>query len=237
MKTTLAEFLAHPGGDYGYESLGDYALVLQTLLRTAAAYRDRAGSSFTGPSEWLTGYGGTISRTPPSWHSGRDGCTTYGSHLRQIYHDVTVAVAMANKPGYNYASQRWAQEQRITWDLIIRRPSHPNRRTAEQQAWERFRSLHGKRLCPHSLNGHHRHVNVITGNRLIIAPGAIFITFDVTDRQEFKQRCGSSWSWNSLTDKPNPVWKTNKETFAEYLDRAIAYFQTEAASYHPKRYR
>lgn len=221
MKTTLAQYFAHPLFDVGYNRLSTAAIILQTLLESAVEFREKGRWGSSGPTEWLSGYGGCVNCIDHHWHSSRDGLKTYAEHLRQIFYDTLESVSMAHMPGAGYDSfNRWRDAHGIGFSKVIKRRMVESSREDEMKAWAKLIALEGAKLCDVSLNRCHRGVNVGKGVQLCIGSKHIWVTLQVTNRTEYRQLCGSSWSWSSLTGQKYPTWKPGKESFAAFLERA-----------------
>lgn len=229
MKTSLANYFSNPLFDVGYNRLSTAAMILQTLLESAVDFRESGRWGSAGPTEWLSGYGGCVNCIDQSWHSSRNGCTSYADHLRQIYFDIIESVSMANLPGHPSDSfQRWRDAHEIGFGKIIKRRMVESSRDAEIKAWDKLWALDGAKLCDVSLNRCHRGVNVGKHVQLHIGSKHVTVTLQVSNRTEYKERCGSCWSWSSLTGQKNPTWKPGKESFAAFLERAATEFITKS---------
>lgn len=219
MRTTLSRYFSHPLFHVGSNTLSEAVVILQTLMVSAENYREKGPWGWSGPHEYLCGYGGCVNCHDQVWHSARDGCVTYGQHLERIFLDVLKAVSLAHAHAFP-AFVKWREEQGIGWGKVIQRRVVESRRNDEEMAWEKLRALDGARLCAGSLNRCHRGINVGKGLQLCVSRRAVVVSLNVSSRKEYGDRCGSSWSWSGLTGRRYPRWEMTRESFAEFLNRA-----------------
>lgn len=229
MKKTLGE-LIEPGFDH-YRSIGELARTLQFLMSTAHTFRDRGRWGTSGPQEYLCAYGGCVNSDNQPWHSGRIVCgmdsgdTTTWQQNHDSIRDSILNALCARYP----AELRWRKRHKISLDMLLKFPMAYQNQDDEKKAWENLMALHGFKLPVSTLNDCHRSVNVLCEPELVISRHCIKISVSVTQRQEMRSRCRSSWDVCFLAretkwSKP-PCWNSRRETFADFVLRAIEFYK------------
>lgn len=231
MKKTLGE-LIEPGFRY-HRSTGELARTLQFLMSTAHSFRDQGRWGKSGPHEYLCAYGGCVNCDTQPWHSGR--ITSSNPHVTdtttwQENHD-SIRDCILNSLCARYPAElRWRKRHKISLDMVLKFPMAYQNQDNEKKAWEQLMGLHGFKLPVSTLNSCHRSVNVLCEPQLVISRHCIKITVNVTQRQEMRRRCRSSWDVcflcrdNRKFSKP-PFWNSRRETFAAFILRAVEFYK------------
>ena len=219
MNKTLAELL-DPDFDH-YRSVGELARTMQFLLAAAKPFhRPRR----TGPSETLADYTSCHGSYAQHWHSGR---MTHGFNnnytvtWQQVHDNLyrRILAGLCNWPD-------WRKKCKIDLHMPLKFPMAYQHKEPEIVAWDKLMALHGYKLPVSTLNSCHRSVNVLAAPELEILPDGIIISVQVTQRQELRSgRCFSRWDANLLTHTKEPCWNCRREMFAEFVERAVAFYK------------
>jgi len=230
MKKTLGE-LIEPGFSH-YRSIGELARALQFLMSTAHTFRDPGRWGTSGPQEYLCAYGGCVNNETQPWHSGRIVSTnphvvetTTWQENQDSIRDCILNALCARYP----AEVRWRNRHKISLDMMLKFPMAYQNQDDEKKAWVQLMALHGYKLPVSTLNSCHRSVNVLCEPELVISRHCVKITVSVTQRQEMRSRCRSSWDACFLArdtkfSKP-PCWNSRRETFAAFVLRAVEFYK------------
>ena len=230
MKKTLGE-LIEPGFSH-YRSIGELARTLQFLMSTAHTFRDPGRWGTSGPQEYLCAYGGCVNNETQPWHSGRIVSTnphvvetTTWQENQDSIRDCILDALCSRYP----AELRWRKRHKISLDMMLKFPMAYQNQDAEKKAWAQLMALHGYKLPVSTLNSCHRSVNVLCEPELVISRHCVKITVSVTQRQEMRSRCRSSWDVCFLArdteySKP-PCWNSRRETFAAFVLRAVEFYK------------
>lgn len=207
-------------------SLGSSALVLQALMAPARRFRDTGRWGSSGPGEILNGYNGCVNAHLHPWHTSRNRLTTHRSHVDNILSCILSALCSDQA-----ACRLWRKAQSILLEseFTFRSPGDEFSRADEVKAFEGFMALHGHRL-PHSLNSCHRDVKVLCFPELNIGRAGITLEVQATSATELRvsKESASRWAVSFLAETAPPAWKWQRETFAEFLLRATAYYREVA---------
>lgn len=220
MKATIAQ-LIRPSR--GYENVGDLALALQWLIRTATPYWRQTRLGFTGPHQELVNYGSCTNCFDKGWHTsrmniydqrGRALVQDYRSQCRNIKECILAAICCDDQ-----TSRKWRAEKSISLDTVIKIPSCHGAAKCE---FDDFMAITGTKLPVKTLNSFYDGVNLLCDPELIIDATSVMLTCGVTDRFEIKLHCGSSWNIDFLCRRPHARWRHTRETFPDFIARAKA---------------
>lgn len=227
MKKTLAELL-HPGFGH-YRSIGELARTLRHLLATAHTFRTPGRWGSSGPSEELCDYGSCVNCADQPWHSGRINSTSghHGTTTWQENHDSIYECILAAICNEYPACERWRKRHKIHLHMPLRFPMAYQNNDKEKTAWESVLSLHRHKLPVSTLNSCHRAVNVLAAPELEISRFSITLRVCVTQRTEMRTSpdCYSRWDACFLTRTLKPKWNCQRETFANFLLRAVEFYR------------
>lgn len=206
-----------------YRDLGELARALQYLLFTAHNYRSPGRYGSSGPTETLSGHAGCVNCKGYQWHSNRDWLKTYKEHCANICDCITSALCDSDP-----IFVLWRKEQRIGLETQLRFPikNHNPGDPLPEPAWELFQSLHGYRLTE-SINPVWKDVKMLCFPQLFIGGCGVYLGIEATSATELRRskECASRWNTAQLTERPDPVWKTTRETFAQFFVRGVEHFK------------
>lgn len=244
MKKTLADLL-DPNFDH-YRSVGELARTLQFLMASAEDYRDHSGRwGSSGPGESLSNYGGCTNHVEHDylWHSGRiaSTCPWHPDVTTwQQNHDCLYKCILAGLCGESKIFERWRKEKGINLHMQLKFQMAYQHHELEQSAWKKFMELHRHQLNVPTLNICHKRVNLLAAPQLIIRPSGVTTSICVTQKSEMREspQCYSRWEFKFLMRDTkwgtNPKWNCQRETFAEFILRAVAFYKSVPSSFAPK---
>lgn len=233
MKTTLGDIL-HPF--HSFQTIAERALAIRWLMQSSARYwRPRQSG---GPRNMLSGHGYSIGNekhafTPRCHVSVPNDCVDWNQAM-----EATEISIMGSLCDQRDDSRRWRTECGIGLDteIKIRTRKRQSQQPEEQAAWRRLIQLHGKDIGGPSLNDRHRNITVLIAPELCISEDGIWIRCRTSDKTELRicNRGSAYSSWDVcflLRDKRGnnrrpPTWKPARETFVEFIDRAIRFYMS-----------
>ena len=243
MKKTLASILNPQYSTYW--TIGEYAAVLNYLMRQKAKeYRDQGHWGSSGPWETLVNHNGCVNSLNETWHSSRitsgqpRSTTTWEENIAAL-HTCIMGALCSDSPAFC----QWRKELDIHLQTVVKVPMGHQFYHEEKKAWEQIERLHKHTLKVPTLNSAHRGVNVLAEPQLIISESGVFIECSVTDKQELQSSplCYSRWQvaflcrehppWDRL-----PRWIPQRETFAEFCERAAHHYRGITASIEYKEF-
>lgn len=228
MKKTLGELL-DPSFDH-YRSIGELAKTLSFLMTNAQQYRDKGEWGESGIHETLVNYRSCVNCLSHNWHSSR--ITTQSETTTwQQNHDTIYECILGSLCATFPSACKWRACHEIGLDMLLKFPMAYQNQEKERNAWDALMSLHKHVLPVKSLNTCHRGVNVLADPQLIISKDSIHIAVAVTLKSELREsaRCYSRWDYSFLTRTAPNKWNCQRETFAEFVLRSVAFYKREDA--------
>lgn len=217
MKATLGEAL-NPRWQADLPLL---ALIMSRLIESAADFRDAGRWGSSGPTEILVSHAGCTGCEGMPWRSSRSGVSTRREHADRLRMDITSALFDGER-----ACIRWRDTYGIHPGAVFRFAAAEPYLADLDAAWAEFSGLHGYRLQK-SINPCHRDVKVLCFPQLCIGARRIWLKCEATSAGELRRHGGgaSRWCVADLLDERAPIWRWQRETFAEFLRRGVAFFQ------------
>lgn len=230
MKKMLSDLL-NPDHKH-YRSVGELARTLQFLIGTAQNYRQKGRWGDSGPTETLCNYDGCTNHRDGDWHSGRI-VAGHNDHLTtwQQNHDAIYACILMSLCHRSDVFARWRKAEHIHLHMLLRFPMAYQHSDNERKAWDSVRALHKHQLPIPTLNSCHKRINVLAAPELAINSSGIRLRLSVTQKSEMRSSpvCYSRWGYCFLTNTKQPKWNCQKETFADFLLRACAFYKSPDA--------